>query len=157
MLEHNRLLTEKILVVMHILLGVGAMFGGLTFIIDPSGRLMKMPVEFLKNSPFNSFLIPGIILFLIVGILPLVVAYALTTKRRWRMADLLNIFPEMYWGWTFSLYIGFVLVIWIALEAFYIGVMAAVHLGYILYGLAIQAVTLLPSVQKNYLMIGTNR
>ncbi|MEW6624904.1 MAG: hypothetical protein AB1420_17565 [Bacillota bacterium] len=72
--------TCKFLVFLHLLLGIGAFFGGLVLVIDPSGELIKMPIALLKHSPFNSFLVPGIILLTMLGVLPLIVSYALITK-----------------------------------------------------------------------------
>ena len=132
-------MTCKLLIFIHVLLGIGAVSGGLVLVIDPSGGLIKMPLTILKNSPFNNFLIPGIILLVMLGVVPLVVSYALITKWNWKAANRLNVFSEMHWSWAYSLYIGFALIIWIT-----------VHVVYIFLGLAIQAVTVLPSVQKYY-------
>jgi hypothetical protein len=143
-------ITCKLLICMHFLLGIGAFFGGLVLIIDPSGGVVNMPMDFLENSPFNNFLIPGIILFSILGIFPLVIAYALITKWHWKAANRLNIFFEMHWAWSYSLYIGFALIIWITVECFIMKQIAVIHVVYIFLGLVIQALTVLPSVQKYY-------
>lgn len=143
--------TSKLLIVLHLLLGIGAVFGGLVLTIDPSGEWIHMPISMLENSPFDSFLIPGIILLVILGVFPLIVAFALATKRPCGIADRLNLFKEKHWAWAYSLYVSFALVIWITLEIYFIQGIAIVHVGYIFLGLIIQAVTLLPSVQKNYL------
>lgn len=143
-------ITCKLLILWHILLGVGAVFGGLVLIIDPSGGLLKMPMAFLENSPFNNFLIPGIILLVILGVFPLIISYALITKWDWKVANRLNIFSEMHWSWAYSLYIGFALIIWITVEGFIMKQIATIHVVYIFLGLAIQTVTMLPSVQKYY-------
>jgi len=140
----------KFLIIIQILLGVGAFFGGLLLIIDPSGNLMSMPISLLDEAPFSNFLIPGIILLVVLGIIPLVVSFALITKWNLGAANSLNIFAKMHWSWTYSLYIGFALIIWITLETFFLKEVALVHLLYIGIGLTIQAVTLLPSVQQYY-------
>ncbi len=68
---HNKMpFTSKLLILLHLLLGLGAVFGGIMLVIDPSGELIKMPITLLENSPFNSFLIPGIILLVVLGVLP---------------------------------------------------------------------------------------
>jgi len=143
-------LTCKLLIFLHILLGVGAVFGGLVLVIDPSGGLIKMPMTFLENSPFNNFLIPGIILLVILGIFPLITAYALISKWDWKAANRLNLFSEMHWSWAYSLYIGFALIIWITVEGLIMKQIAVIHVVYIILGLVIQAITVLPSVQKYY-------
>lgn len=144
--------TCRFLILMHVLLGVGAVFGGLVLVIDPSGELIKMPLTLLENSPFNNFLIPGIILLVIIGIFPLITAHALLTKWNWKAANKLNMFSEMHWSWTYSLYIGFALIIWITVEAFFIRQIVEIHVFYIFLGLMIQACTVLPSTQTYYHM-----
>ena len=54
-------------------LGIGAVAGAVPLIVDPSGKLMRMPMSLLDHSPFQSFLIPGIILLLSSGLLSLAV------------------------------------------------------------------------------------
>lgn len=141
---------SKLLIFLHILLGVGAVFGGLVLIIDPSGSLIHMPISIIEQSPFPNFLIPGIILFGVLGVLPLLVAYGLITKKSWKTAERFNLYRDKHWSWTFSLYIGFAVIIWITVEAYIIGSVVFIHLFYIAVGLKIQAVTLLPSVQNYY-------
>jgi hypothetical protein len=50
------------------LIGIGAIICGALLVIGPDGRYLQMPIDMLKNSPFRSFLIPGIILFLVNGV-----------------------------------------------------------------------------------------
>jgi uncharacterized membrane protein len=45
-----------------IFLGITSMVGAVPLIIDPSGKMLSMPMNLLEHSPFSSFLIPGIIL-----------------------------------------------------------------------------------------------
>ncbi|ATW26970.1 hypothetical protein [Candidatus Formimonas warabiya] len=142
--------TCQLLIFLHLFLGIGALFGGSTLIMDPSGGLIKMPLTLLEHSPFTSFLIPAIILFVILGVTPLIISYALITKRPWKGADQINIFHEMHWSWAYSLYIGFALIIWITVQVYFINRVAFIHVFYIAIGLIIQAVTLFPSVQNYY-------
>jgi hypothetical protein len=66
-----------------LILGIGAVFGGLVLIIDPSGGMIKMPITLLENSSFDSFLIPGMILFVVLGVFPLIISFALVTKQKY--------------------------------------------------------------------------
>lgn len=54
-------------IILHLFVGVGAMAGGLACLLDPYAPL-GAPVTMLEGSPFDSFLIPGIILFGLIGI-----------------------------------------------------------------------------------------
>ncbi len=138
------------LFILQLFLGVGAVFGGVVLIIDPTGELVKMPLSLLERSPFQDFFIPGIILLVVLGIFPLIVAMGLIKRWRWRLAEGLNIFKDRHWSWTFSLYIGFAIIIWITVQVYMINDVSAVHMLYIGLGLLIQMVTLLPSVQAKY-------
>ncbi len=146
----RRPFSSKLLIVLHIILGLGAIFGGVVLIIDPSGGIIQMPVTILEGSIFSSFLIPGIILLTLLGILPLLAAYGLVRNQPLPIANRLNLFADKDWAWTYSLYIGFILIIFIAVEAYIIKGFVAIHLGYIFGALLIQALTLLPSVQRYY-------
>ena len=87
---------------------------------------------------------------MVLGVLTLIVSFALATKRQLKIANRLNLFTDMHWAWAYSIYIGFALIIWITIEAFFLQLVATVHVGYIFLGLTIQAVTLLPAVQRYY-------
>lgn len=62
---------------------VSALFGGYMLIDDPTGASLQMPVDTLKNGPFRDFLIPGIILFSVLGVGSLVVLVMLIFKVRY--------------------------------------------------------------------------
>lgn len=48
-------------------IAAGAIPAGLLYLIDPSGSKMGTPTEMLVNSPFSTFLIPGLFLLIING------------------------------------------------------------------------------------------
>ncbi|QIK70497.1 hypothetical protein G7062_09360 [Erysipelothrix sp. HDW6C] len=61
--------------ILHVLVGVGAIAGGMAVVIDPTGSNMGVPLELLKYSPFQDFLIPGLFLVAVLGIGNLAVAW----------------------------------------------------------------------------------
>jgi hypothetical protein len=71
----------RLVVGLEIFLGLGALFGGGLLILAPDGRLLGMPATLLVGTPFPSFLVPGICLFVFVGIAPLLAA-AMTLRRQ---------------------------------------------------------------------------
>ena len=72
-------------------LGVSAIGGGGALIISPSGKLLGgLPLSILKNSPFADFLIPGIILFVVLGIFPTLLIFALRKKTSSAFAEHFN-------------------------------------------------------------------
>ncbi len=102
-------------------LGISAAGGGGALIISPSGKLLGgLPLSILENSPFTDFLFPGIILFFVLGVFPYLVIFALIHKPENKWAESLNFFKDMYWAWSFSIYIAFALIIWIQVETVYV-------------------------------------
>lgn len=148
----SRPFAVTLLYILLIFLGVGATGGGGVLVVDPSGELMKMPTSMLVRSPFSDFLIPGILLLIIFGLLPLLVLYGLIQRPQWAWADALNPFKVIYSFWALSLYIGFGQIIWIMVQTYMLNSVGIIHLIYMSLGLLIQAVTLLPSVQRYYLL-----
>jgi purine-cytosine permease-like protein len=59
--------------VLLILLGSSAIGGGWMLISDPSGFSMELPIELLNQTPFDNYLIPGIILLVALGFLSIIV------------------------------------------------------------------------------------
>ena len=57
-------------------------FGAWMLITDPSGGKFEWSSELLNGTPFRSFLIPGIILMIANGILPLYTAVAVLMKKK---------------------------------------------------------------------------
>ncbi len=55
----------------------GAIYGGYSLMADPSGTLLQMPVDYLKNSPFDDYFWPGLILFIVNGLYSLLCIVAL--------------------------------------------------------------------------------
>jgi hypothetical protein len=65
-----------------IFLGLSSFAGSVPLILDPSGGMLKMPLSLLDHSPFRNFLIPGLILFMLNGVLSLVIAIPVVRKTR---------------------------------------------------------------------------
>jgi hypothetical protein len=132
------------------LLGIGTIFGGGVLIISPNGKLFEMPLDMLAHSPFHNFLIPGIILFSVLGISPILAVWALIKRPHYQLAELLNFFTDMYWAWSFSIYIAFALIIWIQIEMYFVQSVHWSHTLYMFWAIAIIFVALLRPVRNLY-------
>ena len=132
-------------------LGISALGGGGTLIISPSGKLLGgLPLSILQNSPFYNFLIPGIILCWVLGIFPCLVVYSLIKRPTNKLAESLNFFKDMYWAWSFSIYVAFALIIWIQVETIFVQGVGWLQTFYLLYGIPLIFVALLPQVRNFY-------
>jgi hypothetical protein len=132
-------------------LGLSAIGGGGALIISPSGKLLSgLPLTILEQSPFNNFLIPGIILFIVLGIIPCLLVFALLKKTNSVLAERFNFFKDMHWVWTFSIYIAFALIIWIQVETIFIQGVGWLQTFYMLYAIPLILVALLPQVRNLY-------
>lgn len=131
-------------------LGLGAIGGGVALIASPSGEAIGMPVSVLKNSPFTDFLVPGLLLFIVFGICPFVLIIALLSKPGSRLAERFNFFSDMHWAWSFSLYQGFALLIWIQVQMTIMQAVHWLHTFYVLYAILMLFTGLLPGVRRMY-------
>ena len=88
----------KASIALEVLLGIGALGGGLVLVLAPRGEIMPLPLSALAGSPFETYLGPGLILFTVLGLGPLVAAglawlapsarAGCRVRRRRRSADL---------------------------------------------------------------------
>lgn len=145
----RRPVAASALIVVLLVQAVGAMAGGGALVAAPHGGIMKMPVSYLAGSPFHDYLVPGIVLFVVLGLGPLLTAGALLRRPAGEALAALNPFPGQHWGWTLSGVVGVALLIWIAVESATIP-FSFLQPVYAAVGAAIVALTLAPSVRRFY-------
>lgn len=139
-----------LLVILMIFQAVGAIGGGLALVISPSGKLMQMPLSMLEHSPFPNFLIPGLFLLIVLGMLPAYAVYALLRKPNCRLCERLNPDKEVHYAWSLAFFIGIVLILWIDLEIMFLRVVDILHLIYALLGVAIVVLTVWPTTRRYF-------
>ena len=69
------------LVILQLFVGIGGIFGGVEMIRDPLNPL-GMTTELIAGSPFDTYTWPGILLLVLVGVTPCVLAVGLMARRR---------------------------------------------------------------------------
>jgi hypothetical protein len=69
-------ITRITAIVTLLFVAINALLAGYLFIADPSGSRLNISAALLHNSPFTTFLIPGIILFTVNGVFNLIAAMA---------------------------------------------------------------------------------
>lgn len=112
---------HKFLAGIHIFVSIGALFGGMAAILNPWEPL-GTPLEMLENSPFENFFIPGLILFLVIGIGHLF--SAVTALKH-----------SIYLGYISSIF-SWSLVIWIVVQCVMINSVNFMHIFFLVIGLS---------------------
>jgi len=114
----------RLLFILHLFVGIGALAGGLAAITNPQAPL-GMTTEPLANSPFSNYLIPGIILFTVIGVGNIFSALMLRFKSKLQ-------------GYVSSIF-SWALVIWIVVQCIILNTVVFLHILYFAIGL-IQAI-----------------
>lgn len=116
--------------------GLSGIAGGIGFLIDPSGASLGIPVEWLEGSPFANYLIPGLVLLIVLGVLPLIVVTGVWRRSRW--------------GRISAIVVGAALLAWLAVEILVVGYQPEppFQAVYAALGVAIIVVATAPSVRS---------
>ena len=81
--------------------GLSGLLGGFMLINDPTGGSLNMKLEWLQQTPFQNFLIPGIVLLLLVGIANAIGVWITCTKKKKRTQFGIT-FGVILMGWIIS-------------------------------------------------------
>lgn len=110
--------TQKIIRIFSIsllaLLGISGLAGGWELISDPSGKSLGWRTTMLRYSLFKNYLVPGIVLFSLIGGLSIIIAVIVIRKPK--------IYPLLLTGQ------GILLVLWIIIQVIFIGQVMLLHL-----------------------------
>jgi len=118
----------KTAVSLEIFLSVGALGGGGALMLGPKGEIVPLPVAALAGSPFETYFAPGLILFCVLGLGPLLAA-----ALAWRRHPLAPVA---------AVAVGASLLIWLVVEITIVGYTndPPLQLSYFLLGAAITVV-----------------
>ncbi len=99
-----------------VVLGVGALGGGLAMIFGVGGESL-LPDSYIDSLPLvSSWVVPGLILALGFGVGSLIAAYGIARRPEWAWAGRLTRFTGHHWSWAATLLIGIGQLTWIAIE-----------------------------------------
>ncbi|MEW7289964.1 hypothetical protein [Aquimarina sp. 2304DJ70-9] len=146
----KRSISTYILMLLILFQVISAVPAGALMIIDPSGEKLGLPIKLLQYSPFSDFLIPGLFLFLVLGVFPGIVLYGLIKKKHFSMVEKINLYKNYHWAWTFSYYVGLLLILWINMQLFFIKSFDIAHFVYSMLGVAIIIITHVPHTKRDY-------
>ena len=101
--KKNDKLTRYSLAIIILVVALNALGGGFYGMAGAK----DVPLEWLKGSPFTSYFIPGLILFVVIGLGFLFTGVALFRSKRWTVQG--------------SFVCGIALLIWICVQLYFIG------------------------------------
>lgn len=115
---------KKVLLFLNLLIGIGACGGGIMALQSvyskEIGETLGLTKEMLLNSPFQSFLIPGIFLLVVIGFGNLASCWLLYSRN--------NYFAEVM--------MGLILIIWILVQVYMLTDIVFLHVLFFLLGVA---------------------
>ena len=106
---------------LQVFIGLTAIAGGFGLVSDPSGTKMDIPLEWLSNSPFVNYFVPGLVLLIVNGVGNFFAGIATFLRNR-------------YAG-NMAVAFGTFLVLFIVTEVWFIGVQTLLQPLYLLLGL----------------------
>ncbi|MDR9755346.1 MAG: hypothetical protein RJR35_01140 [Thermoanaerobacterales bacterium] len=107
--------------ILHIIVGIGALFGGMAAILSPSGKAVGISAaEALKHGPFTDFLIPGIFLFVVLGVGNIIAFITAKYKNKYQA--------------YISGCLGVILCLWIIIQCYMLYTINALHIIFFIIG-----------------------
>jgi hypothetical protein len=117
-----KLFSRFLLAGLQVFISITALIGGAKLVSDPSGHAVGVPMEWLSGSPFPDYSIPGWVLVIVIGF-----GHA--------AASLLSALGYRQLGWA-AVFQGGLLVVYIAVEVWTVGLKVMLQPLYFILGLA---------------------
>jgi hypothetical protein len=130
-------------------LAFGGLYGGISMLLDPSGASMQMD-EVLDLLPVSDYLLPGLFLLLVMGIVPLALIYGLLARPAWPWLQALFSRTKAHWAWVGTVLLGLGLLFWLAVQGILIGFQWPIQYVTAANGLLILLFAFLPPVRRYY-------
>jgi len=147
----KRSISANLLILLIFLQAISAVPAGLSLIIDPSGKGIGFPPGVMENTPFKNFLIPGLFLFVVLGLLPLITLYGLLSRKKLNWAQKINWDKKFHWSCTFSFYIGLLLILWINMQLYFGITFNNLHFSYTILGVLILILSQVPDTKRDFM------
>jgi hypothetical protein len=106
---------------LQVFIGLTAIAGGLGLVSDPSGTKMDIALEWLSDSPFSNYFVPGLVLLIVNGLGNF-------------FAGIVTFLRNRYAG-NIAIAFGTFLVLFILIEVWFVGAQTLLQPLYLLLGL----------------------
>lgn len=132
----SRPLVVYIVGILLLFVAIGAIPASLLLVTDPSGASLGLPLEWINQSVFGNYLLPGVVLLIVFGLGSLVAAFGV-----WR---------RQHWSWQLSILLGVALMIWIVVQYFTIQTFFFLQPVMFITGLLLAALPFASSMRRYY-------
>jgi len=146
----KRSISSYLLIMLVFIQMISALPAGWSLVTDPSGVGIGIPLDMLHQTPFSNFIWPGLFLFIFLGLFPALIFYGMVKRPIFRALEKLNLYKDYHWSWTFSYYLGVILILWINMQLFFIREFFILQFIYSMLGILIIFITHLPSTKRDF-------
>jgi hypothetical protein len=137
------------LVLALVFLALGGFSGGIPLLADPANGGYLEFGDLLPLLPVPDLILPGLFLLVVMGLYPLLLAYALIARPNWGWVDRLFQWSKHYWAWTGSLILVAIIAIWLVYEGWLVGWWPITYATAVI-GFFILLFAITPSVRKYF-------
>lgn len=131
--DSTRPLALSLYVVGAVSLGLSALYGGAVLMLNRENDPLGLPLEWLDDTPFTDYFLPGFTLFSVFGVGSFVVLFGIVGRRSW--------------AWIAAVALGVSQVVWIAAQVFFLRRVHVLHVVYGGLGALLGALAATPSVR----------
>jgi hypothetical protein len=128
-------------------LALGGFSGGIPMLTDPANGGYLQFAELLPLLPVSNLILPGLFLLVVMGLLPLLLTYALIARPTWSGVDRFFQWSKHYWAWTTTLIFVVIIALWLAVEGWLVGWWPITYATAVI-GFVILLLAMTPSVRK---------
>jgi len=130
-------------------IAVGGLATGPQLLADPTGAAIGADAISLEGTPLSDWYLVGWFLIVVMGIVPLVIAWGLVTRHGWRLAERLDPVGSEHWSWFATEAFGAGLLLWIGLQFALIEQKGGPQPLFLVLGLALLGLPWLPGVRRD--------
>ncbi|MFC1653062.1 hypothetical protein ACFL3F_05015 [Planctomycetota bacterium] len=148
-LDMHRPLALWPLLFLLLFLALGGLYGGIAMLTDPTGGSLQL-TEVLPLLPVADFILPGVFLLVMMGLVPLLLIYGLLACPKWDWSLALPYLGKYHWSWIGTVGLAVVLGIWLLVQGALIGFKWPIQYVTAINGILIVLLALVPNVRKRY-------
>jgi hypothetical protein len=145
----HRPVTVWVLVAILLAIAVGGLATGPQLIADPTGARIGADQISLARTPLHDWALVGWFLIVVMGVIPLVIAWGLATRHGWPIVERLDPVRGEHWSWLAAQVMGAGLLVWLGLQLALIDQKGGPQSLFAALGILLLGLPWLPSVRRD--------